>query len=100
MYKKNKVDLLLLSIEALRKYSSTKFIIMSWNSKNPDDLNIVRGPRIQTKKHRRTSWVQPNTTINWFQLPLVTRPTNRGLSARGGEDGPGARASGTFHRER
>jgi hypothetical protein len=70
------------------------------NLKNPDDLNIVRGPQVQTKNTQESSWVQPNTTINWFQLPLVTRPTNRELSARGGEDDPGARAPGTFHRER
>jgi hypothetical protein len=41
-----------------------------------------------------------NTTINGFQLPFVTRPTTRGLSAHAGEDDPRARASGTFRRER
>jgi hypothetical protein len=34
------------------------------------------------------------------KLLLVTRPNNRGLSARGGEDDLGAWASSTFHRER
>jgi hypothetical protein len=34
------------------------------------------------------------------KLLLMTTPTNRELSACGGEDDLGARASGTFHRER